>query len=1581
MSVLAEVSLSSSARVATSLVDLVRLRAHQRGAEPLYAFESAGSWATMSYHDLDRRARQIAQLLRGSLSAGARCLLLHEPGLEYIAGFFGCLYAELVPVPAYPPGPDRLNRSEERIAAILRNSSAECILTSCELAQKLQTSLAPHTATIPQIVCSDEASDEAAGSFRYPRPRGADLAFLQYTSGSTGVPKGVALTHANLLSNLEAIERAFDLSSESKGVVWLPPYHDMGLIGGILAPLYTGFQMSLISPADFAARPLRWLEAISRLRATVSGGPNFAYELCARRARRADVAKLDLSQWTTAFVGAEPISARTLESFTQTFAPCGFTRSALTPCYGLAEATLLVSSAKRAEGPAVSHVDAEALSMRRIVRRTSGDPQAIAYVSSGPPASGVEVVVVDPQTREAMPPNTVGELWIRGPSVAPGYFNDLHAGDGPYQTQLASGGPASWLRSGDLGALLEDGEVVITGRLKDLIIIHGLNFYPSDLERSIERCDSKIRAGRVIAFPIVADGCEQLACAVETSLRSARPTELSECARTVRARIAADYGIAVHTLVFCAPGVLPRTSSGKLQRNECRQRFLDGTLETVWLSARDQAREPRGRAPETPMEKLIAGAFGSVLDCGELGVEDDFFEIGGTSLAAAQVAARLANEESVERVLQAIVVGRTVAALAAFLEGARAVAIPQASSAGELQPPSAAAVWTRLQPILSEVLRVSAPDPGANFFAIGGTSLAAMLLLARIREDFEVSLPLEVMLEAPTLEVLAGKVADALRAPATDDRADEPVQSDVPELVATSRPDRIPLSFAQQRLWLLDQFRSAALAYIIPVGLRLRGRLSESCLEQAFATIVQRHEALRTTFELRGSQPVQLVQPSTTGWKLNLLDCQSVPAEEREQTCFNLASEDSRVPFDLRTGPLLRAKLVRFSDTDHFLILSMHHIVSDGWSIGVLLKEFVTLYGTFLAGGRCDLPELPIQYPDYAIWQRSLLSERALASSVAFFRRQLDGVPSLRLPTSYPRSEQSSGHGKVLRFELEPALQSAVQDLAGRERATLFMLLLAAFRALLSSWSGQRDFAIGVPIANRVRPQLEPLIGFFVNTLAVRGDLTEDPSFLEIIRREKQSTLLCFGHQELPFDKLVEVIGESRDVRREPLISVMFALQNAPLGSLELPELAITPLWGIGETAKFELTLSLMEWQGAMTGQLEYSTDLFDATTALEIAAAYQRILAACCADPEIRLSQLEEVVAEAGPNHESFLMDCLARLPEPAPEQHPALDDAPPVTPTEVEVRALLAEVLEGQSLFRYSDFFRHGGTSLTAVLLLARIAERFAVEVSMEAFFAAPHVAGLAQCVDAQLRLREQSAANSRTAPRPDSEVDGCVRLNRGGRGPGLFLVHALHGDLLCYRELASALGTDIEVFGLSPRAAPPSTIEQLAQQHIDTLRKVQPHGPYALGGFSFGGIVAQEMARQLEARGERVDHLLLLDAHANAAGSPLPAKERQALARELEQYTAFADTRERARHEMHVEACVAALERHAPGRFSGPATLVRASASPGRRDRGWRKLIGGGLRTHEVKATHATLLRRPFADEVAELTKRCLAARVLP
>ncbi|MGA2411929.1 MAG: amino acid adenylation domain-containing protein, partial [Candidatus Binataceae bacterium] len=519
-----------------------------------------------------------------------------------------------------------------------------------------------------------------------------------------------------------------------------------------------------------------------------------------------------------------------------------------------------------------------------------------------------------------------------------------------------------------------------------------------------------------------------------------------------------------------------------------------------------------------------------------------------------------------------------------------------------------------LAQIWKQVLGIAQIGVHDNFFQLGGHSLLATQVVSRIRAAFQVEIPLRRLFEAPTVAELAENI-DAGRGAGL---------KTPPPIAPVARSGELPLSFAQQRLWFIDQLDPGSSVYNFPAAVRLKGPLNVVALEQSLNEILKRHEALRTTFSVVDGRPVQVIAP-ILALTLPLVDLRELPEKDREIEVQRVVANEARRPFDLTEGPLVRATVLRLDENEHVGLLMMHHIVSDGWSTGILIREMAVLYDAFCSGRPASLPDLPIQYADFADWQRHWLESGALETQLSYWKQRLSGAsPLLDLPTDHSRPAVQAFRGAHQSLRLPKNMSDRLKTLSRQQSTTLFMTLIAAFNILLHYYTGEDDILVGTPIANRNRIEIESLIGFFVNTLVLRTDLSGDPDFREILRRVREVCLGAYAHQDLPFERLVDELHLARDLSRNPLFQVMFVLQNARPEPLELPGLTLEPLEVDSGTAHFDLTLHLIDSGNELIATVAYNPDLFEAATASRMLRHYEMVLAAVCESPGLRLSELQ---------------------------------------------------------------------------------------------------------------------------------------------------------------------------------------------------------------------------------------------------------------------------------------------------------------------------------------------------------------------
>ena len=1093
---------STAAHPVATLVELFHARCAEGGSALAVSWvaDDLSIAESLSFEALHRQAGALAARLAAHGRPGDRVLLALRPGLDFVRAFWACMLAGRVAVPVPALDAARLQRSLPRLQGIAQDAAAT--LGLCDGAALPAMQEAFGATGMPWQ--APRALAEAAGVAPLPPVQAGALAYLQYTSGSTAEPRGVCLTHGQVLANLDMLATAFGVEPHSRALSWLPHFHDYGLVSGILLPLACGVPAWLMSPLSFLRRPLRWFDAVDAFAITHTGAPESAYAACLRQ--HADLGwsgRLDTLVSLTC--GAEPIRASTAERLRLAFGPAGLRPNAFAPAYGLAESVLGVSASPVGAPARSLQLDGEALQRHRVVAAQASAPAVDlrSVVSCGPPMGGVTLCIVDPATGAPCAADQVGEIWVRSAAVGAGYWRRPDDSAASFQARRTDGdGP--FLRTGDLG-FLAGGELFVTGRLKDLLIVHGQNLYPQDIEWTAEQAHPQLRTGGyACVFALDTPEGDAAVVLVEARGRPSSDEESRAILRAVRRAVAQAHDVPVHSVALMRGGALPRTSSGKIQRQRCRQAWLAGDLAP--LAVLNEAAAP-GDAPSDAIEL---------------------------------------------------------------------------------------ALWQ----VWAEVLGREGFDAHTHFVELGGTSLLLTQVASRIQHRWGVQLPWDVLLDAPTVARLAHQVRQ---------RLPEATPEAPPSFALSSRDAPLPASLSQRRMWLVQQFDPHSVAYNVALSLRLRGPLDVQRLEAALHLLVQRHESLRTRLALQQGQVMQIVEPAVE-LPFERIDLRDTTPDAREAAARALLSERVAAPFDLRQAPLHRATLVRLADDDHALLWVQHHAITDNWSMTVLVRELLLCEAAWLDGRTPQLPPLALHYADHAVHQHAPAEVARRAAQRSHWLTRLAGLQPLQLPTDFPRPVRPSFRGGKVSAPLSPALQAALRSAAVRAQATPFVVLLAAFQLLLSRQAGVSDIAVGVPVANRHTLAAESLVGTLVNTLVLRTDLSGDPAVGELLQRVRRTALDAFDHQDMPFDELVEALGQDHAQPPDGLVRVLFNVVNAPLGPLPAVPLRYEEFELDRVAAQFDLSLHVDTEFGHRL-HIEYATDLFAPASAQRLLDNYLVLL------------------------------------------------------------------------------------------------------------------------------------------------------------------------------------------------------------------------------------------------------------------------------------------------------------------------------------------------------------------------------------
>jgi non-ribosomal peptide synthase protein (TIGR01720 family) len=961
----------------STLVELVRMRALDHPQREAFSFLQDGETQSiqLTYSQLDSRARALAAQLQSVTRPGERVLIFLPPGLDFVTAFLGCLYAGNVVVPGYVP---RSDQGLVPLQPLLKASEPRAVLTTGALKWANVDRFAD-IAPNAQLLAVDEIPGEAEEEWRPPTVRPGDLAWLQYTSGSTAAPKGVMYSHRAMLATPPLVTGPRHFTSESRTVLWIPLHFSGSILYGILQPLYVGFPATLMPPSAFLERPVRWLQAISRFRATHSLGPNFAFDLCARVVTPEEKVGLDLSSWIAAMCGGEAARSATFDRFVAAFGQCGFRSQALANAYGLSEA-LGIASRPVDRGPVVRTYWRTALERGEAVAATTPGDQTRTLVGCGEILPGERAAIVDPASRAERAPGQIGELWVAGPTVTDGYWNRPDETDETFHAFLAHTGEGPFLRTGDLG-FIDDGELFITGRLKEIIIIRGRNLYPQDIEQTVEGCHPVLRPSSSAAFSVEISGEERLVvvCEVEPDRGD------MSVVMAVRRAIAATYDVQAYAVALVKPDTIPKTSTGKIQRAGTRAAFLEDRLEVVERSLLE-GRPEQGTlvaAPTLPTEETLVSIWQDVLGIHEIGVDDDFFELGGDSLLSIQVMVR-------------------------------------------------------------------ARQAGMGF-------------------------TIEQLVEHPTIRQLAGVAGKTESVPAEQG-------------TVTGSTGLLP---HQHRFF---EGTTLNLDLVGPVSLfDASERIDPVSMKAAISALLEHHDALRTRFTHRNTTWQAAIAEREEQRFFSLLELPDVSGEQEARALRALATR-AQQSLSISEGPLLRAILVdRGPNRTSRLLLCVHHLVMDGFSMGILLDDLELAYRQ-LAGG--EHVRLPPKTTSVQAWTRRLAEyadSAELRGESEYWLAPVENPPALPLDMHGDNTMESTR--KVEAWLTSEETRALVQGTPRVYGAEITDVVLTALVQSFSAWTGCPTLPIDMRSHGReaLFPDMDVsrTVGWFTSVFPLRLTLGE----------------------------------------------------------------------------------------------------------------------------------------------------------------------------------------------------------------------------------------------------------------------------------------------------------------------------------------------------------------------------------------------------------------------------------------------------------------------------------------------------------
>ena len=1095
----------------------------------------------LSYADLHRQVGACVAELTQRTRPGDRVGLLMPAGLPWVVAFWACVVSGRVAVPLAEPRADRQDSALDKLHRVLDDADVALLWVepgSVWLGRAAEGSLGR---PCQAMALTDETQLRPwPGGLAAPEP--GSLAYLQYTSGSTGQPRGVMLTHANVLAQARSAVPRWHMDADTRMLCWLPLFHDYGLVSGVLLPFAAGGRTDFMSALSFVRQPLNWWRQAARLGSTHTGGPHFAFAATLKALASHPDWTADLSALRSVSCGAEPIHAVTVRAWQAEMARFGLKPSVFAPGYGMAETVLGLTSHDPAVGQRVPclTVDRQALAEGRVQPRLDGDAGTQTLVSCGRPLADVSLCIVQPETLRLAEPGRVGEVWVRGGTVGQGYWRRPDAQGQTFEAHLVDGAHApdgardgGWLRTGDLG-FLHDGELYLAGRHKDLLIVHGRNIHPQDLEWSAARAHAACVDGGGVAFSVEEHQGgwpgEQLVLVQEVR-PGVSPEQARDIASLIRQAVAEAHELPVQAVVLLRKGRLPRTSSGKVRRRETRAAWLEQRLDDVILA-------------------------------------DRIVPVGEAAVAQSQAGAVHADDPLAQHVID---------------------------------------IW-------QAVLGRPVPSLQAHFFELGGHSLTATQAMSRLSVHLGVSLPLALLFAHPTVASLT----QAVRGQWTG--GDAPA---LPTLQPVPREGALPLSFSQQRMWLVQQMDPETTAYNVPLAVRLEGPLHLDAWQAALQALCDRHEAFRVRVQMRqGHQgrPMQVLGPRAP-LHLDFVDARAWPAAERMARVDACLREGAAHVFDLVQGPLHRPLCIRIDEQTHLFQWVMHHIIVDQWAAVLLWRELAELYNARCQARAPRLQAKRLDQIDHAHWQRSVMQTDALAEQMTYWRHRLEGLSPASLPLDRPWRPGLPLGGALLTRPLPPALREGMQRIAAEHAVTPYMVMLACLQIVIARQTQQDDVIVGTPVANRTRLDTEGVVGTLVNTLPMRTDLSGDPRFVELLGQVRRHTLEAFAHQDLSFDALVEQLGAAHGRGAFPLgIQVLLNVHNSPVGDIALDGLR----WSVhtydrGAT-QFPLSFSVDTEILHQVG-LEYASALFHPDTARRWLDQFLAVLTQAVTDPTQHLS------------------------------------------------------------------------------------------------------------------------------------------------------------------------------------------------------------------------------------------------------------------------------------------------------------------------------------------------------------------------
>lgn len=1067
--------------------------------------ESSDNEDFLSYQSLYQNALETLSFLQNrGLCPQDELIFQVDDNKTFVVLFWACIMGGIIPVPLSVGRNDDHRQKLFNVWKILNNPY---LIHSSDNLKRLQKHAEKNNESTVydsiqnKCITIDEVKRVERAPVIYQADE-HDIAYIQFSSGSTGSPKGVTLTHKNLITNMMGISEGSLYAENDSKLSWMPLTHDMGLIGFHLCPLFCGMDHFLMPTNLFIRRPGLWLDKASQHKCTILCSPNFGYSYLLKQYNAENEYGWDFSHVKMIYNGAEPISEEICNQFLAAMERHGLAKSAMYPVYGLAEASLAVAFSKLDDEVVSLKIDRTKTHVGETIHVTGGGENSASFVNVGTSIPYCSMQITD-DNNGICDEKVIGHICIKGENVTAGYYNN------PKATCRAIN-KDGWLDTGDLG-FMYDGCLYVTGRSKDIIFVNGQNYYPHDIERDLEAIDS-IELGKVVVAGNTSAATSEEEIIV-FALHKGKPEKFIGISGQIKKQINQTFGFEPNHIIPVRE--IPKTTSGKVQRFKLIEEYTAGRFNEIIQELKTheslQEHDVHYIEPATDEEQKLAGIWSAALSHDKFGVQQKFFDVGGDSLKGAQI-------------------------------------------------------------------------------------------ISAIHKEFGVEMDYNLLFEKQTIREIAEEIK----------------QHEIKQYEPISRiaeQDYYPLSSAQKRLYYLWQVEKSSISYNIPVAFSVNGKLNIDKLESAIIQLIERHDILRTSFCLLNGEPMQKISEK--------IDFDLVLSEANAE---NIKSElRKRVePYDLHQLPLFRIELFHTSDEGHVLFLDFHHIICDGLSISLFLDELFAIYR-----GNA-LPELEIQYKDYIQWESANINSEKQKKQSQYWLSQFHAeIPVLNLPSDFTRPSLMEYHGEKLEFQIDRALSVSLKNFAKQENTSLFALLLAAYKVLLSKYAGQEDIVAGVPVAGRNHQQLQQLMGMFVNNLAVRSYPKGSLTFKEFLNQVQSISLQALSNQDYPFEKLVEQIGQKRDVSRNSLFDTMFIYQNMEFPSWEKGSVSLEQYFFNPGFAKYDISIEVFDRTDEITYCIEYLTSLFRKDTIQRFARHFENLLHKIVESPNSLLSDLTLTSAE----------------------------------------------------------------------------------------------------------------------------------------------------------------------------------------------------------------------------------------------------------------------------------------------------------------------------------------------------------------